>query len=76
MRSTLIFLPLLAVVSSVLAAPTPKCNGWKPGKPEKPDWKPKWPLDVKLPIDDPQRINTRAVPDITHEVELMQRIDC
>jgi hypothetical protein len=77
MRSTLIFLPLLAVVSSVLAAPTPNKCGWKP---EKPDWKPKWKpdgkFDPKQPVPDPSRINERGVPNPFDEVELVQRIDC
>ncbi len=53
MRFSLTFMPILALTSSVIAAPTPKC-GWKHhSKP-----------DITEPISEPARINHRAAPVI------------
>lgn len=53
MRSTMILLPLVALLSSVFAAPTTKC-GWRPGS--KPD--------ITKPVPEPARINHRAAPPV------------
>ncbi|KAF1925230.1 uncharacterized protein M421DRAFT_424030 [Didymella exigua CBS 183.55] len=76
MRSTLILLPLMALLSSVLGAPAPNKCGYNP---DKPDWKPKWKdgkpdITTSAPVN--PKINERAVPDPKEEVELEVRIDC
>ena len=65
MRSTLILLSMLALVSSIVAAPTPsKWCGWKPHD-EKPDT-----------VPDPARINERAVPNAKTTINPPKMINC
>ena len=68
---------MLALVSSILAAPTPKC-GWKPDW--KADWKPKWKPDGKFdpakPVHEISKINERAAPYPWDEADVIRRVDC